>query len=1371
MIKNNIFANTGGGYAAYYNVPVSTFDLDYNNYYSSKSRLIYHNGSLFDTLSSFVVSVSKDINSFAVNPYYLSDTALQPSHILLDQSGIADPLVTFDILRAARNTIPDIGAKNFTLCSNDAGIDGFSGLTSSVNAGVSPIKVTLVNHGTSVLTSAGIMWSVNGVAQQLFNWTGNLSSGQSAVVSLGGFTFSSGGVYKLRSWVSNVNSGIDCKPSNDTTSIIELGTALCGTYTIGGASASFATFSDAVTALNNAGVTCPVVFRVRDGLYDEQIRIYDVKGSSLVNTVTFESESGDSSKVQLLYQSANSTSDFVLSFNGSGHIRFNGIGIRRVNGYGSVHVLEGAHHIGISDSWLTGNVYISTHGSDTVISLRNNNIQGNNIDINRFGGDVLNGVYVEGNFFNSLSISNASNISVASNRGGVDTAAYTLNINLSGVNNAKVEGNKSNTLRASSSNSVKFLRNRISDQSDWGIVSGSSTNVEVRGNSLSTPNGILVDNGDSIRVVGNRVFRSAPSSGHGILGQGAIRLFEADSNEVVNYGYGVTTRPPDGQLWKVTNNKIMQTNIAGILLEGVGGQVSGNRVLGVSSGSGINVNGQGVKIFNNYIQIGGDGSAKGFSLQPSGSGSSILFNSVNITGTDIVNGRALEVMGGDSYVIKNNIFANTGGGYAAYFASTPAVKDIDYNNYYSTGNSFGYLGGQLFNNLTSWGTALNSDANSKNLNPNFKADTALLPFQKQLNGAGISSGNILLDIDGEIRNQQAPDIGAQEFMVDFGVTRLVSPTNDCFQKDSTPVTIYLRQFGDIPFIDLKLAYQVNNGPIFNDTIPGTISNDLEYTFKRPQDMSTNGEYLFKIWLVENGDDNLNNDTLVVLRKNKNAPRVDFSFVTQCAGIGVPFIGTASIDTGFISRIEWDFGDSTIGVGYTPAHIYDTSGTYSVTMRAFSDQGCFSEVKKNVVLKATPIASFSVKDACFGTAVKPVNTSQIQAGGTISNYVWKWGDGKTSTGFEPSYQYNISDTFDITLIATGSNGCVDSVINKSITYSLENAAFKFNKPAQEFICEGSSLKLSASGANGYQWIFNKLPIEGAIDSVYQATKAGDYAVIFVNGLGCRSNPSQPLKIKFNPRPEARFNFDSYCVGSSIQFRDSSKVDSLNRVSYSWNFGDGSPSQQVGNPVYTYSKEGEYKVSLIIKSTVCTNQADTLEKAIKVELSRKGKRYEPVTVLENKSKKLEAREFGVKYQWNPSIYLDNPNIAEPKFTAGKEQTYTVKITAKSGCITVDTLQVVLYSKCDIRAPEGFSPNDDGKNDKFYPFQIGIKNMQVFRVYDRFGNLVYDDKNANSSNGWEGTHKGKKLPIGTYVWVAEGIGEDDVPVKRSGNVILIK
>jgi hypothetical protein len=71
-----------------------------------------------------------------------------------------------------------------------------------------------------------------------------------------------------------------------------------------------------------------------------------------------------------------------------------------------------------------------------------------------------------------------------------------------------------------------------------------------------------------------------------------------------------------------------------------------------------------------------------------------------------------------------------------------------------------------------------------------------------------------------------------------------------------------------------------------------------------------GLYEFKIWLVENGDDNINNDTLRVVRMNKPAPTVDFSFVTQCANVSVPFFGSACVSPGYIDHYEAIFAEST-----------------------------------------------------------------------------------------------------------------------------------------------------------------------------------------------------------------------------------------------------------------------------------------------------------------------------------------------------------------------------------------------------------------------------------------------------------------------------
>lgn len=1289
IIRNNIFSNRGGGYAAYFGGDVSNFTISHNNYYSSRSKIGFYRSKEYDTLSNFVAATKQGVGSLNQNPYFISDTILVPTHALLDGSGFAINEVQNDITGRVRASIPDIGASEFDLCVNDAGVNGFSNLSNPIPNGNIPIKVILQNNGSSPLTATTINWTVNGVPKQAYQWTGNIASKQSQVVELGVNNFSQGGVFKLRAWTSGANGQADCKLPNDSSDVLNLGSQLCGTYTIGGFNPDFKTFTDAGLVLNNSGIGCPVVFKVRDGIYDEQVRLFNIPGATAVNTVTFESESGDSTKVELHYKQSNPTSDFTLKFSGANHVVFRKMSILRSNGGYSV--------LGDNKSF--------------DISLKNM---------------VLNPVNFE----------NTSSLLIKNNR--INTFESMWSIQIFHSRNLRIEGNTLNNCRYG-----------------IGINGGQSDSIFIVSNEI---NGVYERYGDVYAINADRTVE---------------RVLVIDSNIIRNFlQFAIHVSAPQTANPKIRFNLLDNNRDAGIIVTGEGtSEIYGNRILRTQAGTGIAVQAKNVLVANNYIHTAGLGISKGIVLHPTATGSRVVFNSVNVTGVDVVNGRALEVLGGSNYTIKNNIFANNGGGVAAHFNTLPAVKDIDYNNYYSKGNKFATLGSQSFNELPLWGAAISGDANSKNINPNYKSDTALLPFQKQLNGAGIASSNILLDIDGELRNLQAPDIGAQEFMVDFGITRLLSPTNECKHDAKTPITVYLRQFGDIPFIDLKLAYQINGGPVFRDTIPGSISNDLEFTFTKTQDLSLNGIYEFKLWLIENGDDNQFNDTLTITRKNKDAPVVDFSYANQCAGINVPFTATASVTSGFIDRVEWEFGDSTIGVGLTPTHRYDTSGRYMVTVKAFSDQGCYSEIKKLVTLKSTPVASFTAADACYGNAIKPKNTTFMMGDGSVASYLWKWGDGNTATAFEPVYQYAANDTFNVTLIVTATNGCVDSIVKPVVTYSLENSSFRLAKPFQDFICEDSTLKLSASGAFSYQWYLDSKPITGAKDSVYQAVKSGAYSVIFFNQLGCQSKPNGNIKLTINPKPKADFSYEGYCLGLPTKFTDKSKVDSLNKIKYLWNFGDGSPTVQVASPTHTFTKSGEYKVSLIVQSMVCPNQTDTSTKKIEPETPKKGKKYESESVVDGKSKKLEARDFGEKYQWIPSTYLDNPNIREPKYTAGKEQKYIIRITSKAGCVTVDTLQVLFFDKCNVIVPGGFSPNDDGKNERLYPFRIGMKNMKLFRIYDRFGNLVFDDKNANSATGWDGTYKGKKLPVGSYVWIAEGTGEDEQQIKRTGNVMLVR
>jgi hypothetical protein len=326
---------------------------------------------------------------------------------------------------------------------------------------------------------------------------------------------------------------------------------------------------------------------------------------------------------------------------------------------------------------------------------------------------------------------------------------------------------------------------------------------------------------------------------------------------------------------------------------------------------------------NNFIFTNGNAAGTGVLLNNCYH-SQLYFNSLNRTNLEGQNGGwGIYIIGGNLNSIKNNIFNIQNNGYPAVMQSGTTGFSFDFNDYYSSSGIIGKYNDQDYHDLQSWGAATQGDANSKNVPPYFAADDNPLPYQRDFNGGAIPIPGILLDINGMIRNDQAPDIGCVEFMIDFGVTQLISPNLDCNHGPADTVTVYLRQFGDVPFKDLRLSYQVNGGAIYTDTIMGTIYNDLIYTFRNPVNMSTDGEYNFRVWLINTRDDNLNNDTLTAVRYSKPSPAVDFSYENNCSGREVFFTGTATVlDPYFIDRYEWYFGDGDTSQIQNAVHTFE-----------------------------------------------------------------------------------------------------------------------------------------------------------------------------------------------------------------------------------------------------------------------------------------------------------------------------------------------------------------------------------------------------------------------------------------------------------------
>ena len=179
--------------------------------------------------------------------------------------------------------------------------------------------------------------------------------------------------------------------------------------------------------------------------------------------------------------------------------------------------------------------------------------------------------------------------------------------------------------------------------------------------------------------------------------------------------------------------------------------------------------------------------------------------------------------------------------------------------------------------------------------------------------------------------------------------------------------------------------------------------------------------------------------------------------------------------------------------------------------------------------------------------------------------------------------------------------------------------------------------------------------------------------------------------------------------------------------------------------------------------------TEKKVIFIDKPRPGVRYPVQYAIENLPLTLQARDFGESILWNPATYLDNPAVTTPVFTGSKEQTYTIEITTPSGCITVDTLQVKTVKDVQIYVPSAFTPNGDGMNDFLRPTLMGVKELRYFRVYNRWGQLVYESKSAQP--GWDGNIKSLPQQTGAVVWIAEAVGVDGRIYQQKGTSVLVR
>jgi len=320
-----------------------------------------------------------------------------------------------------------------------------------------------------------------------------------------------------------------------------------------------------------------------------------------------------------------------------------------------------------------------------------------------------------------------------------------------------------------------------------------------------------------------------------------------------------------------------------------------------------------------------------------------------------------------------------------------------------------------------------------------------------------------------------------------------------------------------------------------------------------------------------------------------------------------------------------------------------------------------------------------------------------------------------------------------------------------------------------LCEDGTRQFRASGGSTYRWYRNDTLVAGRTTDTLTVSLVGRYAVEAVSAAGCLSRADSVLTLVLLRRAALDFGIAGTCVDVPIRFENKSVTPAFGSIGWRWDFGNGQSSTDP-SPTHAYTTTGQFGVKLRYGNSRCPAHADSLTRSLTV-IRAANVRFADQVAVRGIPKPVFARDTATAWLWRPNTGLSAATIYNPQVTLPDGLTYVIQTTLRNGCIVYDTLRVKVSATTGIFVPKAFSPNGDGQNDRLFPVLVGVSQLRYFRVYNRWGVLVYEARTSGSNIGWDGVYKGVLQPLETYIWVAEALDVLGKTLKAGGNTILIR
>lgn len=482
---------------------------------------------------------------------------------------------------------------------------------------------------------------------------------------------------------------------------------------------------------------------------------------------------------------------------------------------------------------------------------------------------------------------------------------------------------------------------------------------------------------------------------------------------------------------------------------------------------------------------------------------------------------------------------------------------------------------------------------------------------------------------------------------------------------------------------------------------------------------------------------------------------DFSYAGQCQKVPVQFTDLTTATYGVSSKWEWNFGDlaSTTNTSNikNPTHTYNSTGTYTVSLIVETDKGCIDTLQKTITILDKP--PLTVPN---DTLICIIDTLQLNAVGTGS-FFWSPNYNINNVNINnPLVSPDVTTTYQVRL--TDPFGCV---VTDSVKVNVKSFVTLF-AGNDTTICTTDSVLLQLnSDALYYLWT----PATGLNNPTIQNPKAAPLVTTTYHVVGSIGKCIAQDDITITPVPYPAANAgpdETICLGQSAQ------LNASGGSIYSWSPAAFLSATNIPNPVSVNPIDNVRYIVTVRDVLGCPKPVkDTMLLTVANIIADAGPRDTSVVL----GQPLQLNASGsINYAWTPTTWLSNPAISNPIALPQNDIEYVVRVSNNFGCFDTDSIRVHVFKiKPDLYVPNAFTPNGDGNNDIFKPIPIGMKSVDIFRVYNRWGQMLYSG--TGNGAGWDGTFGGKGQETATYVWYAEGVDYLNNRIKKKGTVILIR